>query len=233
MQLSVIIPALNEAEQIGAAICSARDAGAGEVLVADGGSVDETLRRSREAGAVTVSSKRGRGLQQNEAARQATGDVLLFLHADCRLPVTAGEQVATALHDERVVAGAFRQRIDAAGLRFRVLESGNAWRAGWLRQPYGDQGLFVRRTVFQRLDGFPEVRLLEDLLLVRHLRTRGRLVLLPGPLLVSARRWKRHGMCRQTLRNWCILLAERLGVSPDRLAGYYPRHDRREEPDGA
>ena len=224
----MIIPALNEAEQIEAAIVSAREAGAGEVLVADGGSQDETLSRALAAGAVTVSSPCGRSAQQNRAARQATGDVLLFLHADCRLPSTAAEQVAEVLGDARVVAGAFRQRIDAKGFGFRLLESGNAWRASWLRRPYGDQGLFVRKAVFQRLGGFPEVRFLEDLLLVRCLRTRGRLVLLPGPLLVSARRWQRHGLCRQTLRNWCILLAEKLGVSPDRLASHYGRHDRRE-----
>jgi GT2 family glycosyltransferase len=105
-----------------------------------------------------------------------------------------------------------------------LLERGNALRAWWGR-PYGDQGIFVRRDVFERVGGFPEVRLLEDVLFVRQLRRVGRLVLLPGPLYVSARRWQRHGVIWQTLRNWRILAAAKLGANPDRLSGLYPPHE--------
>ncbi|MFP6769324.1 MAG: TIGR04283 family arsenosugar biosynthesis glycosyltransferase [Planctomycetaceae bacterium] len=223
--MSVLIPALNEVQRIGGAVTAARLAGAGEVIVGDGGSEDGTVEAAIGAGAVVVACPPGRAIQQNRVVSASSGDVLLFLHADCRLPADAIEQVEGALQDSRVVGGAFRQRIDASGCGYRLLECGNAWRARWLQQPYGDQGLFVRRREFEAVGGFPEVALMEDLLLVRCLRRIGRLAVLPGPLVTDARRWQKHGVVRQTLRNWALLLARRVGVSPDRLARFYRRHD--------
>ena len=151
MRVSVIIPAMNEAELVAGAVVSARAAGATEVIVADGGSDDATVERARQAGGDVVACPTGRAVQQNQAAARATGDVLLFLHSDCRLPATALQQLTDGLGDLRVVGGAFRQRIEADGLGYRWLEWGNAWRVRWMRQPYGDQGLFVRKEVFERL----------------------------------------------------------------------------------
>jgi len=122
-----------------------------------------------------------------------------------------------------VAAGAFQQRIEAAARGYRWLEWGNSLRAKWGR-PLGDQGIFVRRDLFWRCGGFPPVRLLEDVLLMRQLRRFCRPLLLPGPLHVSPRRWQRYGPIRQTARNWLLLAAAGLGVSPDRLSGYYPPH---------
>ena len=224
VRVSVIIPALNEAANIAAAIDGAWQAGAHEVIVVDGGSADGTLEIATRQKCLALSSVRGRAVQQNVGARRASGDVLLFLHADTWLAAGGVGQIVEAMQPARVVAGAFRQRIDAAGVLYRLLERGNALRARWGR-PYGDQGIFVRREVFERVGGFPEVRLLEDVLFVRQLRRLGRLALLPGPLHVSARRWRRHGVVRQTLRNWRILAAAKLGVSPDQLAGLYPPHE--------
>ncbi len=224
VRVSVIIPALNEAANIAAAIDGAWRAGAREVIVVDGGSGDGTLEIAAGQSCLALSSARGRAVQQNVGARQASGDVLLFLHADTWLAAGGVGQIVEAVREAHVIAGAFRQCITAAGVLYRLLERGNALRARWGR-PYGDQGIFVRRDVFERVGGFPEVRLLEDVLLSRQLRRVGRLVLLPGPLHVSARRWQRHGVVRQTLRNWRILAAARLGVSPDRLAGLYPPHE--------
>lgn len=225
MEVSVLIPALNEVQRVGETVTAARAAGAGEVIVADGGSEDGTVEAAIGAGAVVVSCPPGRAIQQNLAASASGGEVLLFLHADCRLPQDAIEQVGLALRDPRVVGGSFRQRIDASGCGYRLLECGNAWRARWLQQPYGDQGVFVRRREFEAVGGFPEVALMEDLLLVRRLRRIGRLAVLPGPLITDARRWQKHGVVRQTLRNWSLLLARRVGVSPERLARFYRRHD--------
>jgi rSAM/selenodomain-associated transferase 2 len=222
--VSVIIPALNEAPNIVPAIDRAWQAGAQEVIVVDGGSADGTLEIAAACNCLAISAARGRAVQQNAGARRASGDVLLFLHADTWLVARAARQIVQAVHDPNVAGGSFRQRIEAPGFLYRLLERGNAVRAGWGR-PYGDQGIFVRRDFFERVGGFPEVGLLEDLLLARQLRRLGRLVLLPGPLCVSARRWQRHGVVRQTLRNWGILAAAKLGASPDRLAGLYRPHE--------
>ena len=119
-------------------------------------------------------------------AAQTRSDVLLFLHADCRLDATAGDQVPHALEAPEALAGAFRQRIEASGRLYRLLELGNAWRAEAFGVPYGDQGLFWRRSVFEQLGGFPDVPLMEDLLLMRTTRRLARPVLVDGPLYVSA-----------------------------------------------
>jgi len=161
----------------------------------------------------------------NAGAAASRGDVLLFLHADNWLAPDAADQVRRAVAEANVLGGAFLQRIDADGWRYRMLERGNAWRVERLWMPYGDQGIFMRRETFARLGGFPEVRLMEDLLLMRRFRCLSRPVLLPGPLHVCARRWQQRGVIRQTLRNWLLLTAERLGVSPDRMARFYYGND--------
>lgn len=222
---SIIIPALNEAARIAEAVRRARETGPYEVIVVDGGSGDETAALARQAGANVLITVPGRAVQQNIGARHATGDVLLFLHADTWLPPHAVRQIESALADAAVGCGAFRQQIEAEGLAYRLLERGNAWRVKRRGMAYGDQGIFVRRALFDELGGFPEVRLMEDLLLMKRLRRRSRPELLPGPLHISARRWQRHGVVRQTARNWLLLAAARFGVSPDRLAQFYARHD--------
>ncbi len=227
MRISIVIPALNEAANIALAVERAWAAGGDEVIVADGGSSDATAQIAAEHHAGVISSSPGRAVQQNAGAVAATGDVLLFLHADTWLAADAVHQIRAALAATNHPWGAFRQQIDAAGFLYRWLEAGNAGRVRWRGIAYGDQGIWMRREQFDRLHGFPETKLLEDLLLSKQLRRVGPPQLLPGPLHVSARRWQRHGVVRQTLRNWGILLAHACGVSPDRLATYYRRHDRR------
>lgn len=222
MRLSIVIPTLNEASGIQQNIRHALVLQPQEVIVADGQSEDGTAELARSAGAMVVNSERGRGRQLNAGARAATGDVLLFLHADCWLEPLSANQIAVALQDEKVIGGAFQQRIDHDRRIFRWLERGNAARVRWRRMPYGDQGIFLRRSAFESLGGFAEVRLMEDVLLMREIRRRGwRIELLPGPLHVDPRRWQKHGVVRQTLRNWALLVGLRLGISPDRLAQFY------------
>ncbi len=225
MNVSVVIPCVNEQAHIESAIDSARLAGAAEVLVADGGSCDETEHLARAQAAVVVRSEPGRARQMNAAAKIATGDVLLFLHADCRLPPNAVAQIARAFDNPRHVWGAFRQRIEAAGWIYRVIESGNAERIRWRRLAYGDQAIFVRRNAFCEVGCFDPVPLMEDVLLSRKLSRLARPLLLAGPVQVSARRWVQCGPLRQTLRNWWLVTLFRCGVSPERLARMYRRHD--------
>lgn len=224
MKLSVIIPTLNEAESIHRAIETSLALSPHEVIVADGGSTDDTVSIAQQLDCQVIASPRGRALQQNTGADAATGDVLLFLHADSWLVPEGRLQIEQTLKSPAIPGGAFRHRIDADGLLYRLVETGDSLRVCCTRIAYGDQGIFLRREVFEALGQFPSVRLMEDVQLMKSLRDFGRLTLLPGPLYVSARRWKKHGAIRQTLRNWCLLTAEHLGVSPDRLANLYAPH---------
>ncbi|HTI52288.1 MAG TPA: TIGR04283 family arsenosugar biosynthesis glycosyltransferase, partial [Planctomycetaceae bacterium] len=189
--------------------------------VVDGGSDDETITKAAAADLVHT-APRGRAAQQNAGAAASRGKVLLFLHADCWLEPGSLESVSTALRDEACVGGCFQQHIEADGLRFRWLERGNALRVKWWGLAYGDQGIFVRRSVFEQLGGFPPLPFMEDLFLMDRLRREGRFALLDTPLHVSARRWERQGVVRQTARNWLLTALARCGVPPDRLVHFYP-----------
>jgi rSAM/selenodomain-associated transferase 2 len=221
MRISVIIPTINEEALIERAVASSWEAGADEVLVVDGDSSDKTTERARAAGAQVIIGPLGRAVQQNLGAERATGDVLLFLHADNWLAATIGSQLRECLQDETILGGAFRQQIDASGRLYRWLEWGNAARVQRRGLAYGDQAIFMRREVFEQLGRFPDVKLMEDLLLMRAFRKRSRPVLLPGPVHVHPRRWQQRGVVRQTLLNWALLGARTVGVSPDRLARFY------------
>ena len=223
LRISVVIPTYNEADRIADVIARTRELKPSQILVVDGESDDGTLDAAETAGAdFCLTAVRSRAAQQNAGAAAASGDVLLFLHADCRLELGSFEAIREALTDANCVGGCFRQRIDAAGLRYRALEWGNAQRVKWWRWAYGDQGIFVRRALFERLGGFPDVLLMEDLFLMKRLKRQGRFVLLENRIHISARRWKRQGVVYQTLRNWMFTALVQCGVSPNRLAKYYP-----------
>jgi len=225
VRLSIIIPAINEAASIGRAVDSAWQAGASEVVMCDGGSADATVQIAATHGATVVTSPPDRARQQNLGAQQATGDVLLFLHADNWLEANTAAQIEGALACSNRLHGALQQRIDVGGSAYRWLERGNATRVRWLGLPYGDQAIFVRHEAFAAIGGFPDVPLMEDVLLMRQLRRQAWPVLLPGPVHVSARRWQRNGLIRQTILNWTLLAALAVGISPDRLARLYRRAD--------
>ena len=231
VSISIIIPAINEAHVIGDAVRRAWQAGADEVVVADGGSVDQTTRLATDEGALVADSALGRGQQLNAGAGMASGDVLLFLHADNWLVAGGCQQIRDAMVSGNVQFGAFEQRIENPRLIYRWIETGNRWRVTWRGLIYGDQGLFIRRELFKSLKGFPEIPIMEDLAFSRILKRQGRAVLLPGPTHVSARRWQHQGPVRQTLRNWYLSTAFLLGASPESLSQKYRRHDAIEPPD--
>ena len=137
----------------------------------------------------------------------------------------SSNEYPAAFASSRIVCTALRQRIEAEGWAYRWLERGNAERVRWLGLPYGDQAIAVRKVAFDAIGGFPDVPLLEDLLLMRRQRKQSWPVLLEGPVYVSPRRWQRHGILRQTLRNWGILAGYACGIPPAQLAAWYGRHD--------
>jgi rSAM/selenodomain-associated transferase 2 len=225
--ISVIIPALHEEDRIGDSVRSAQNAGANQVIVCDGGSPDETVIRANEAGATVVLSPPGRGIQQNRGAREATGQILLFLHADCRLGQDSLSQVALAWSEKAMAGnrdplwGAMRQRILSDQWIYRTLEWGNAARIVWRKLPLGDQAIFVDRESFDAVGGFDNVPLMEDVRLSQKLRVRSKPVLLEGPVMVDHRRWQQRGVIRQTILNWKIQWAHYRGVSEQELARWY------------
>jgi rSAM/selenodomain-associated transferase 2 len=222
-RISIIIPTLNEAENIKEAIATTQPGINIEVIVVDGGSDDDTVAIAQSLGVKVISSSPGRGVQMNAGAVAATGDILLFLHADTRLPIGFDEMVRTALQQPGNVAGAFNLRIDASLLSLRWVELGVNLRSHFYQMPYGDQAIFLTKAVFQQIGGFPELPIMEDFELIRRLKRIGRIVTIPTPVVTSARRWLQKGVFKTTLLNQIVIIAYLLGVSPERICSWYCR----------
>lgn len=220
-RVSVVIPALNEAQHVAATVASARRGSPREVILVDGGSSDDTVRLAREAGAAVVGSRPGRARQMNAGAAHATGSVLLFLHADTLLSEGWKSAVSETLQRDGVAAGAFRFRIGGSFAGKSLVEWNTHLRSRWLQTPYGDQGLFLRRSLFEESGGFADLPILEDYELVARLRRRGRVVTASTPAVTSGRRWRELGVVRTTLINQWMVAAYHLGLSPHRLARTY------------
>ena len=228
-ELSVVVPALNEAATLPALLATL----AGglplphEVVVADGGSTDGTAEVARARGSRTVVAPRGRGRQLGAGAHAARAEVLWFLHADARPDGAVLRQVAALAAGHaagRAITGAHAARlaIDAPGLAYRIVEAGANLRSSLAALPYGDQGLLVTRAHYQAVGGDPAWPLMEDVALVRALRRAGVPIrLLDGRITVSARRWQRDGVVRRTLGNWRLLARFLAGADPEALAERY------------
>ena len=194
-----------------------------EVVVVNGDATDRSLDalRRRVTTVRWIDSEPGRGRQMNAGARASSGRWLLFLHADARLG--AGWLAALVGADGRpdIAGGAFRLTLASAHWAARIVERGVAARTRWLRLPYGDQAVFVRRETFEALGGYRPLGLMEDVDFVRRLRRRGRLWFPPVSVRVSARRWDSDGWLRRTALNLALLGLYVAGVAPDRLARWY------------
>jgi rSAM/selenodomain-associated transferase 2 len=221
MSVSIIIPTLNEAGCLAETLTSLREQQPHQIIVVDGGSQDRTCEIASVADGV-FSSLPGRARQMNLGAAHATGDIFLFLHADCQLEAGALDAAKNCLSSRNVIAGCFTMRAQAAGLLYRWMDGWASARVRLSGMIYGDQGLFIRRDDFLRLGGFPELRLMEDVFFSRVLRREGRVVVAPKRIFVSARRWQGSGLIRQTARNWILVGLAAGGVHPDRLTALYP-----------
>jgi rSAM/selenodomain-associated transferase 2 len=234
LSTSIIIPALDEVEALPAALAGVAAQGEGglEVILADGGSRDRTIGLFRDltrdwpgtgcAVRVVTIGRAGRSSQMNAGARVASGDVLLFLHADTRLPPGAIRAIRLALAEPRVVGGGFRHRFEDPHLLLRLISACATARSRLFGIHYGDQAMFLRRSVFMALGGFAEIPLFEDLRLSRALRGRGGVRTLPLSVTTSARRLRHGGIGRTAARFAWLKLRYALGADPDRLRAGYP-----------
>ncbi len=220
----MVIPALNEASWLSETLASVGRGGGGqgeiEVVVADGGSTDGTVALAEAAGARVVCGDAGRGPQLNAGAAAARGACLLFLHADTRLQAGYLDKVRETLEQPGVSAGAFGLAFDDPGWALRCVAAVANMRSRFLREPYGDQALFMRREMFFSVGGFPDVPLMEDVALVRRLRRRGRVKTLDAQVVTSARHCRAVGVWRSVMVNQGCRLGYALGVAPQRLADW-------------
>ena len=223
VRVSVVVPTLNEAERIVGCLHALRAwrKGGTELIVADGGSTDATVTLAKSRADRVLIGPRGRAKQMNLGASAATGDLLVFLHADTLLPPDAMTALATALADAQVSWGRFDVQIDGASPLLKLVAALMNLRSRWSGIATGDQAIFVRRDVFQRIGGFPEQPLMEDIELSKRLRKLSRPACLRQRVITSGRRWEQRGVLRTIVLMWLLRALYWIGLPAERLARMY------------
>ena len=231
MPISVIIPTLNEERTIMTTLAHTAALGFDELIVVDGGSLDQTpvlvesYRRRTQSPAQSpvrlVTAPGGRARQMNEGAKASRGEILLFLHADTQLPGDAKTIIDTTLADQRVVGGRFDVRFDRPSMWGTIISRMMNWRSRLSGIATGDQALFVRRPVFEQMGGFADMPLMEDIDFSRRLKRKGATAALTATVTTSFRRWERHGPLRTILLMWALRFLYWIGISPSHLLEWY------------
>ncbi|MGH7217438.1 MAG: TIGR04283 family arsenosugar biosynthesis glycosyltransferase [Nitrospiraceae bacterium] len=231
MTISVIIPTLNEERTIIATLAHTADLGFDELIVVDGGSLDQTpvlvesYRLSTQSSALSplrlVTASPGRALQMNEGAKTSGGEILLFLHADTQLPADAKSLIDTTLADQRMVGGRFDVRFDRPLMWGTIISKMMNWRSRLNGLATGDQALFVRRPIFEQMGGFADIPLMEDIEFSRRLKRAGATAALTATVTTSFRRWEQQGPLRTIFLMWTLRFLYWLGVSPHTLSRWY------------
>ncbi|HAO13196.1 MAG TPA: glycosyltransferase [Planktothrix sp. UBA8407] len=217
----MIIPVLNEAENIGLVISTIQRAENIEIIIVDGGSQDNTVQIAQGLGVKVIVTNRGRALQMNAGAKIATGEILLFLHGDTQLPLGFETEVRETFVNSNIIAGAFQLKINGDQLSLRLIETTVFWRSKYLQMPYGDQAIFIKATTFGEIGGFPEQPIMEDFEFIRRLNHLGKIEILSSAVITSGRRWQKVGVFKTTLINQLIVIGYYLGISPTKLAQWY------------
>jgi rSAM/selenodomain-associated transferase 2 len=224
-RFSVIIPVINEEGAINAAIehlAALPGASTGEIIVVDGDRSGKTIGFIRYGNVKTAVSEKGRGNQMNKGADLAEGDILVFLHADTRLPPDAFALMEEAIGDQSRKAGAFDLAIASVRSVYRMIAKTASLRSRLTRIPYGDQVQFFHRDYFHKIGGFAGIPLMEDVEIMERIKKRGdRIAIIKRAVTTSARRWEKEGIVMCTLRNWLLISLYFSGVSPERLARFY------------
>jgi len=222
LKVSVIIPTFNESGVLDETLTRLKNHQPFEILIGDGGSEDETVAIARHLRIPVIPCPRGRAVQMNTAARQARGDLLLFLHADSQITPAGYLQMIRVMSQNRYAGGAFSLQIDSPLPALKRISRWANLRARYLNLVYGDQGIFVRPEIFRELGGFSPLPICEDLEFFRRLSKRSPVILLKEKALTSPRRWLAEGIGFTTLRNIAISSLFLIGFSPDTLSRWYP-----------
>jgi len=222
---SFIIPVLHEETVIPGTIQHIRGLfafGADEIIIVDGDTAGKTINVARDLGVKTLSSEKGRGTQMNRGAALATGEIFIFLHADTLLPHDALECIATVMQDKIISAGAFDLSIDSEKAVFRMIEKVASFRSRITRIPYGDQAIFMRRSVFNNMGGFKNIPIMEDVEIMQRIKKQGgKICIIDRAVRTASRRWEKEGILYTTLRNWLLLSLYLFGVKPEKLVRFY------------
>jgi rSAM/selenodomain-associated transferase 2 len=225
--ISVIIPVLNEAERINSCIEYLYGDGSGvafEVIVVDGDPEGNTINQIKDDAVIKIIAPRGRALQMNAGADIAVGEILLFLHADTRLPENGLGLIKSVMDNGEFVGGAFSLGIDSERFAFRIIEFGASLRYRFVRIPFGDQAIFIRRDYFNSIGRYSEIPIMEDAELMHRIKKlNGRIDILKERVQTSPRKWEEDGIIYATLRNYLMQFLFLIGVSPARLLKLYYR----------
>ena len=221
LKISIIVPTFNEAKCLGETLAHIQQLSPHEVIVSDGGSDDATLEIAEKYTENVVSGPAGRALQMNAGARIATGDIFLFLHADSHIDPASYEKISTSMENPEKIGGAFSLCIDSDKWSLRLITRLANLRSKYLGMAYGDQAFFVKNSIFQRLNGFAELPICEDIDFFKRLRKLGSVILLNDKVLTSPRRWNKEGIWFTTLRNIFIATLFELGFPPRILTKWY------------
>ena len=223
--ISVIIPTLNEEDNIRRCIEDVLTEGCDcEIIVADGGSTDKTAKLAMSYPGVSfIQSQRGRGIQMNMGASAASGDILLFLHADTMLERGWAAEMFSVLEDNSISGGAFTLGVQSQLWKYRLVEAWVKLRCRLCLLPYGDQAIFVRKSAFDIIGGYKSIPLMEDVDLIEKLKKLGTIVILNKKAITSERRWSKKGLIKTAAMNQLIMLLYRIGVNPGRLERMYYR----------
>ncbi len=221
LDISIIIPTLNEAGNIAPTLRAAAAPEVREIIVVDGGSTDDTLAIAQANGAIIRRSPAGRARQMNHGAEAAQGVILLFLHADTLLPPDFQHHITQIMQQPNTAAGAFRFAMSSRGTGSRLVEAGTNLRTRLLRLPYGDQAIFVNSALFKKAGGYAPQPILEDVLLIKTLKKYGRIRIAPAAAITSDRRWQRLGLFKTTLINQAIMTGYLFGLPPKLLKSWY------------
>ena len=224
-KFSIIVPVLHEGARINSLIehLNRLDSDqSGEIIVVDGSQEKDTLKAIHHKEVVKISSPKGRARQMNEGASVAKGEILVFLHADTELPVKALQKINSFIERSEYVGGAFDLGIKSDKSVFKVISTFASFRSRLNRIPFGDQAIFIRKEYFNKIGGYKEIPLMEDVELMRRIKKYGKKIcILPDRVRTSPRRWEREGVVYCTLRNWTLFTLYLLGVSPDKLVKFY------------
>lgn len=225
MKISVIIPVLHEGTHINDVLTSLNVSSNGrpyETIVVDGDPAGGTIRHIADSLVLALRAHKGRARQMNTGAARATGEILLFLHADTLLPADALAKIEEAVSDENCVGGAFDLGIQNGRRIFQIIGRCASWKHRLTRVPYGDQAIFIRRKYFEELGGYPEIPLMEDVELMKRVKRRGgRIVIIPQRVMTSSRKWDKDGVIYAIFRNWALQTLYLLGMPAARLVKYY------------